>query len=406
MQHYLFPYIWKVKRLLGFSIIGAFLLPSFAQVTNKPGSSYQFKEVNSIEKTAVRDQCRTGTCWSYSTLSFFESELIRMGKGSHDLSEMFVARNAYVEKAKTFVRMGGKHQFDEGGEGHDIPFIIEKYGIVPESVYSGLVNGKTRHDHSQMMAVLKPMVEAIAQEKPGNIGSEWIKAVEGVLDAYLGEIPESFEYQGKTYTPKSFAESLGLNMNDYAMLTSFTHHSYYTPFAIEVPDNWSMQSAWNIPLEEMMDVVNHSLEKGYSVAWATDVSEKGFSFRDGLAIVPIHDSLIKKIGKDDRLFNSAGAEKKGDAFNKPVPEKNIDAEVRQIAFDDQSTTDDHGMHIVAKYIEESTQRPFYLVKNSWGIGNPTQGYVYASESYLRYKTISILVNKNGIPKSIRKKMNW
>ena len=168
------------------------MLPSFAQVTNKPGSAYQFKEINRIEKTEVRDQCRTGTCWSYSTLSFFESELIRMGKGSHDLSEMFVARNAYIEKAKTFVRMGGKHQFDEGGEGHDIPYIIEKYGIVPEAVYSGLVNGKTRHDHSQMMAVLKPVVEAIANEKPGNIGTEWIKAVEGILDAYLGKVPENF----------------------------------------------------------------------------------------------------------------------------------------------------------------------------------------------------------------------
>ena len=273
---------------------GVLFFPAMAQVTNKPGSQYQFKEIHSIEKTAVRDQCQTGTCWSYSTLSFFESELIKMGKGNHDLSEMFVARNAYIEKAITFVRMGGKHQFDEGGEGHDIPFIIEKYGIVPESVYSGLVNGKTRHNHSQLMSVLKPVVDAIAKEKPGQIGPEWIQAVEGILDAYLGKIPESFEYQGKTYTPQTFAKSLGLNMNDYAMLTSFTHHPYYQPFAIEVPDNWSMQTAWNLPLDELIETVNESLKKGHSVAWATDVSEKGFSFRDALAIVPQHDSLIKK----------------------------------------------------------------------------------------------------------------
>jgi bleomycin hydrolase len=377
-----------------------------AQVTNKPGSQYQFKEIHSIDKTAVRDQCQTGTCWSYSTLSFFESELIKMGKGNHDLSEMFVARNAYIEKAITFVRMGGKHQFDEGGEGHDIPFIIEKYGIVPESVYTGLVNGKTRHNHSQLMSVLKPVVEAIAKEKPGQIGPEWIEAVEGILDAYLGKIPESFEYQGKTYTPLTFAKSLGLNMNDYAMLTSFTHHPYYQTFAIEVPDNWSMQTAWNLPLDELMATVNESLEKGHSVAWATDVSEKGFSFRDALAIVPQHDSLIKKVGKDDKLFNSAGAEKKGDAFNKPVVEKTIDSKVRQDAFDNQSTTDDHGMHIVAQYLEETSQTPYYLVKNSWGINNPANGYLYASENYLKYKTISILVNKNGVPKNIRKKMGW
>ncbi len=385
---------------------GVLFFPTMAQVTNKPGSQYQFKEIHSIDKTAVRDQCQTGTCWSYSTLSFFESELIKMGKGNHDLSEMFVARNAYIEKAITFVRMGGKHQFDEGGEGHDIPFIIEKYGIVPESVYTGLVNGKTRHNHSQLMSVLKPVVEAIAKEKPGQIGPEWIEAVEGILDAYLGKIPESFEYQGKTYTPLTFAKSLGLNMNDYAMLTSFTHHPYYQTFAIEVPDNWSMQTAWNLPLDELMATVNESLEKGHSVAWATDVSEKGFSFRDALAIVPQHDSLIKKVGKDDKLFNSAGAEKKGDAFNKPVVEKTIDSKVRQDAFDNQSTTDDHGMHIVAQYLEETSQTPYYLVKNSWGINNPANGYLYASENYLKYKTISILVNKNGVPKNIRKKMGW
>ncbi len=395
-----------MKKIFGFILCGALFFPAIAQVTNKPGSQYQFKEIHSVDKTAVRDQCRTGTCWSYSTLSFFESELIKMGKGSHDLSEMFVARNAYVEKAITFVRMGGKNQFDEGGEGHDIPFIIEKYGIVPESVYSGLVNGKTRHNHNQLMSVLKPVVEAIAKEKPGQIGPEWIQAVEGILDAYLGKIPESFEYQGKTYTPQTFAKSLGLNMNDYAMLTSFTHHPYYQTFAIEVPDNWSMQTAWNLPLDELMETVSESLKKGHSVAWATDVSEKGFSFRDALAIVPQHDSLIKKIGKDDRLFNNAGAEKKGDAFNKPIVEKTIDSKHRQEAFDNQSTTDDHGMHIVAQYMEENSQTPYYLVKNSWGTDNPANGYLYASENYLKYKTISILVNKNGVPKNIKKKMGW
>ncbi len=395
-----------VKKISSIALSLMATVTLLAQQTNKPGSSYSFQEVNTTQKTGVRDQCRTGTCWSYSTLSFLESELLRMGKGSHDLSEMFVARNAYVEKAITYIRMGGKHQFDEGGEGHDIPFIIQKYGIVPEEVYSGLINGKTRHDHSQMMAVLTPFMEALAKEKPGNFGPEWIKAVEGVLDAYMGKIPETFEYQGKTYTPKSYAESLGLNMNDYAMITSFTHHPYYQTFAIEVPDNWAMQTAWNVPLDEFMSIINNSLASGYSVAWATDVSEKGFSFRDALAIVPLHDSLIKKMGKDDRLFNSAGAEKKGNAFNQPSEEKIITAIERQQAFDNQNTTDDHGMHIVAKYIENQTKTPFYLVKNSWGTDNPAQGYLYASETYLKYKTISILVHKKGVPKSIQKKLGW
>jgi bleomycin hydrolase len=195
-------------------------------------------------------------------------------------------------------------------------------------------------------------------------------------------------------------------MNNYVMLTSFTHHPYYRNFAIEVPDNWSMQTAMNLPLNELMETMNYSLEKGFTIAWATDVSEKGFSFRDALAIVPIHDSLIQKIGKDDRLFNSAGAEKKGNAFSQASPEKEITASNRQAAFDSQETTDDHGMHIVAKYLETNTNTPYYLVKNSWGTNNPANGYLYASEAYIKYKTISIMVNKNGIPKSIRKKLGW
>lgn len=395
-----------LKRLLLLSAVCGFSSLGMAQITHTPKNKYNFKQAHSVSRTDVRDQCRTGTCWSYSTLSFLESELIRNGKGSLDLSEMFIARNAYLEKAITYVRMAGKHQFDEGGEGHDIPYIIDKYGIVPESVYTGLVNGKTRHDHSQLMSILKPVVEAMAKEKPGKLGPEWIDAINGILDAYFGKLPETFEYQGKTYTPKTYAASLGLDMNDYVTLTSFTHHPYYKPFAIEVPDNWAMQTAINLPLDEFVAVTNYSLENGYSVAWATDVSEKGFSFRDALAIVPIHDSLIQKIGSDDRLFNSAGAEKKGLAFSEPSPEKEITTELRQMAFDNQETTDDHGMHIVAKYIETNSQTPFYLVKNSWGTKNPAEGYLYASEAYFKYKTISIMVNKNGIPKNIRKKLNW
>lgn len=397
-------YIWTVKK---FSIIAAFafiIQTATAQTTNKPSSSYQFEKIHALDKTQIKDQCRTGTCWSYSTLSFLESELIRKGKGNHDLSEMFVARNAYLEKAITYLRMGGKHQFDEGGEGHDIPFIIDKYGIVPDEVYSGLLHGKTRHNHAQLVSVLSSMVKTLNKSKPGELGPEWQDAINGVLDAYLGEIPESFEYRGKTYTPKSFAESLDLDMDDYTVITSFTHHPFYKPFAIEVPDNWAMQTAWNVELDEMMDVISFSLKEGYSVAWATDVSEKGFSFRDALAIVPQHDSLIRKKGKDNRLFNNAGAVKEGNAFNQPSPEKTIDSEIRQKAFDDQETTDDHGMHIVGVYKEKSSGKNFYHVKNSWGTKNPANGYLYASDAYLRYKTICVMVHKNGIPKKLRKKL--
>jgi len=376
---------------------------SFAQKTNKEGSAYKFEKIHSVDKTTIKDQCRTGTCWSYSTLSMLESELIRKGKGDIDLSEMYIARMAYIDKAITYVRMNGKHQFDQGGEGHDIPYIIAKYGIVPESVYTGLVNGQTRHNHSELMSVLKPVVDAIASKNPGTIGTEWIDAVNGILDAYLGKVPESFEYNGKSYTPKSFANSLELDMDDYVVLTSFTHHPYYTSFALEIPDNWSMQTAINVPLNILTSTVNNSLEKGISVAWATDVSEKGFAYRDGLAIW-VADSLITKKGKDDKHFNNAGAEKQGSVFYNPTKELEVTVGERQAQFNSQRTTDDHGMHIVGLY-KEANGTPFYHVKNSWGDSNEMGGYLFASENYFKMKTISIMVHKDGLTKDLRKKLD-
>jgi hypothetical protein len=231
-----------------------------------------------------------------------ESELIRLGKGQHNLSQMYVARCAYTEKAITYLRMNGNHSFDQGGEGWDIPSIVSKYGIVPESVYTGLKNGATRHDHSEMIAVLKGFMSALVKRDLGTYSENWIPAFEGILDAYLGPIPKEFTYQGKNYTPQSFAASLQLNMSDYVALTSFTHHPDYSHFVIEVPDNWAMDRAYNLPLTEFTNTVINAIDKGYTVAWAADVSEKGFSFRDGLAIVPADESTIKKIkevlGKD------------------------------------------------------------------------------------------------------------
>jgi len=391
-------------RKLVFTLICAGISSfSIAQTTNKEGSNYKFEKVHAVDNTNIKDQCRTGTCWSYSTLSMLESELIRNGKGDVDLSEMFIARMAYVDKAITYVRMNGKHQFDQGGEGHDIPYIIAKYGIVPESVYTGLVNGQKRHNHSELMSVLKPVVDAIAAKKPGTIGTEWIDAVNGILDAYLGKVPESFEYKGKTYTPQSFAKSLDLNMNDYVVLTSFTHHPYYSSFALEIPDNWSMQTAINVPLDELTYSVNNSLKKGISVAWATDVSEKGFAYRDGLAIW-VADSLITKKGEDDRHFNNAGAEKHGSVFYNPTEEMEVTVTERQAQFNSQRTTDDHGMHIVGLY-KEANGTPFYHVKNSWGDSNEMGGYLFASENYFKMKTISIMLHKDGLSKELKKKLD-
>lgn len=372
---------------------------------NKTGSSYAFTPSKLLAATPVEDQCKTSTCWSYSTLSMLESELIRLGKGQHNLSQMYIARCAYTEKAKTYLRMNGNHSFDQGGEGWDIPSIVTQYGIVPESVYTGLKNGATRHDHSEMIAVLKGFMGALVKRETGTYTENWLPAFEGILDAYLGPIPKEFTYEGKTYTPKTFAASLGLNMSDYVALTSFTHHPNYNAFVIEVPDNWAMDRAYNLPLDEFTQTVKTALNKGFSVAWAADVSEKGFSFRDGLAIVPADESTIKKIGTDNAGFNDAGAKKEGNAFSVPVAELLITPEVRQAAFDKQTTTDDHGMHIVGMSTEKNGST-YFLVKNSWGTGNAMGGYFYVSEAYFKYKTISVMLHKDGIDKATARKLGF
>jgi len=301
----------------------------FAQeiITNKTGSKYVFKTLYDLPGTEVRDQCKTATCWSFSTLSMLESELLRTGKG---------------KQLKTN----------------------------PGGTYSKV----------------------------------WIQAVEGVLDAYLGKIPKTFQYRGKEYTPKSLAESLGLNMDDYTALTSFTHHPYNRPFTIEVPDNWSMQQAYNVTLDELTQTTIDALKNGYSVAWAADVSEKGFSFRDGLGIVPVNDTLVKKKGDDSRFFNDAGAMRSGSAFDQPYPEKQITAEIRQDEFDRQLTTDDHGMHITGMLTDQNGTR-YFKVKNSWGSGNHCGGYLYVSESYFRLKTISIMLHRQCIDKKTRERLD-
>lgn len=386
-------------------ICGLFVLQLQAQDvrTNKEGSKYSFEVIADLEANAVENQSRTSTCWSFSALSFLESELIRMGKGEYDLSEMYIVRMAYEDKAEKYIRMHGEINFGEGGAFHDIPYVIEKYGIVPESVYTGLNYGSDKHNHSEMEAVLKAMCDAIIHSRQGHLTTSWKQAISGVLDAYLGPVPESFEYQGKTYTPRSFADGLGLNMSDYVVLTSFTHHPFYSKFIFEVPDNWVMGTVYNLPLDEMVEVIDVSLKEGYSVAWAADVSEKGFSFRYGLAIVPEDESALTVKGKDSKGFNEPGAERTGTQFMEPGPEKNIDQEMRQEGFDNYLTTDDHGMHITGM-VKDQNGDIYYIVKNSWGEANDCGGYFYASVPYVRYKTMNVMVHKDALPKDIRKKL--
>lgn len=375
------------------------------KITNKKDSKYEFTVMKDMEATDVKSQGRTGTCWSFSALSFFESELFRMKKGKHNLSEMFIVRNAYKEKAINYVRMHGKFNFSAGGAFHDIPYIIKKHGIVPEKYYEGKSYGETKtHNHSELDDILKATVDVIVQNPQKTLTPSWTKAVDGVLDAYLGELPKEFEVDGKKYNAKSYAKHLGLDMDNYVVLSSFTHHDFYEKFVLAVPDNWAFGLVHNVPLDELMEAAEHAIMKGYTFAWASDVSEKGFSFRDGLAIVPEDESTIQKQGKDNKHFSDAGAKKVSNAFEEPVAEKKITQEMRQIAYDNYQTTDDHGMHITGM-LKDQKGTKYFIVKNSWGTKhNDCDGYFYASEAFFKYKTMNIMVHKSALPKKLAKKL--
>ncbi len=366
-------------------------------------SGYKFTNLISLPATSVKNQSNTGTCWSFSGISFFESELLRMGKGEYNLSEMFVVRNDYDLKAQKYVRMHGTINFDAGGEFDDISNMFATQGIVPEIVYPGLNYGEKTYDHEELNSVLKAYMSSIIENK--KLTTAWDAGFEGVLDAYLGKNPETFTYKGKEYTPKSFEESLGLNMDDYVMVTSFTHHPFYKPFILEIPDNWAWGEVYNVKIDELTGIIDYSLKNGFTVAWGADVSEKGFSWSNGLAVVPGDDFKdIEGVSQDE--WNALSDREKQVFiydFSYPHKEKAITQEMRQAAFDNYETTDDHGMHITGS-AKDQNGTPFYLVKNSWGTGNRYEGYLYASKAYVQYKTTAIMVNKNGIPPAIRKKL--
>lgn len=372
---------------------------------NKKGGGYLFTKVTNLDATPVQDQNNTGTCWSFSALSYFESELLRMGKGTQNLSEMFVVRQSYIDKADKYVRMHGKSNFGQGGGFWDIPYVLKNYGIVPEEVYNGKnYGGGEKHNHSELEAVLTAIVKTVTDNPQKTLTTSWKKAYTSVVDAYLGSVPESFTYQGKKYTPKEYANSLGLKMDDYVAISSYTHHPFYQPFILEVEDNWAAQPVFNVPLDDMMAVVNNAISKGYTVAWATDVSEKGFSFKNGLAIVPEDETAVAKKGEDNKQFNNAGADKTGTPFDAPCKEKEITQQNRQEAFDNYSTTDDHGMHITGIF-KDQTGKVYYHVKNSWGTkNNDCDGYLFASEAFVKYKTMDIMIHKDALPVDLKKKL--
>ncbi len=388
---------------------------SFAQfgytdpVKNAEGSDYKLTKIAHLDATPVQSQGYTGTCWSFSALSFFESELIRKGNKTPDLlSEMYVVRKAYESKAEKYIRMDGKINFSEGGAFHDIPYVIKNYGIVPLEVYQGLNYGSESHNHSELFAVLDGAVQGLlGYMKNSNfheLSTAWKKSFYGILDAYLGPDPVEFEYKGKKYTPKSYAKAIGLNMDEYVSLTSFSNHEMYKRCMLEIPDNWAWGESYNVNINELFEACEYALKNGYTLAWGADVSEKGFSFKNGMALVPEDPSTIEVKGKDNKNFSDAGADKSSNAFLTPVKEVTITQEMRQKAYDNKTTTDDHGMHIVGIYKDQNGTK-YLLVKNSWGTGNYPKGYLYVSESYFKYKTINIYLHKDGVQPSIRKKLS-
>ena len=390
----------KRFALLAIAILGLSL--SAAAQDDK---GYIFTNNNEVKTVPITNQFRSGTCWCFSTLSFLEEEIMRAGGEQMTLSQMWVVRHAYFEKAVKYVRLHGHLNLAVGGAAHDVTEVIKKHGIVPLEVYSGYNYGTTMPEFGEIDAVIKGYMEAVIKNKNGKLTTAWMNGLNAILDAYFGELPTTFEYKGKEYTPKSFAESLPIDINDYVEITSYTHYPFYTTFALEVPDNWMWEKMYNIPIEELMAIVDAALADNRPVAWAADVSEKGFKGNKGIGIVP-EDTENIVIGSDAEKWGKLSASEKEAqiyAMNEIVKEKAITQEMRQEAYDRYQTTDDHGMVIVGTATTPDGTK-FYHVQNSWGESGPYKGFYYFSRPYVEYKTMDIMVNKNIIPKDIQKKM--
>ncbi len=367
---------------------------------------FEFTDIKVIPTTSVKDQNKSGTCWCFAGTSFFEDEIVRKGGDSLDISEMFTVRKCYEDKAERFIRLYGETNFAAGGSALDVPYVWERYGAVPEEVYSGLQYGEDKHVHGELDAALKAYLQAVVAKPNKKLTTAWRKGLKGILDAYFGEVPETFEYKGKTYTPKTYAESLGLDMKDYVALTSFTHHPFYTQFAVEVPDNWLWGQYWNVPMDELKAIVDNAIDKGYTVVWAADVSEGGFKWTDGVALMPKGktegDMTDTELSRWVKLSDKDRQNDKYD-FKGPVEEIVVTQELRQEMFDNQETTDDHGMEIVGIAKDQNGNR-YYKVKNSWDTNQVYDGFFYVSEPYFLAKTVDILVNREAIPGVIAKKL--
>jgi len=399
-----------LKTISMLLVAGAVTIPAFAQKNGKKAEEkpegYVFTTIKANPVTKVKDQNRTGTCWCFAGISFLESEAIKKGAPETlDLSEMFVVSNAYTDRAVKFVRLDKYMRPGPGSDFGDVLTVVKKHGLVPNSAMPGLNYGEDSHVHGELSAIVTAYATAIAGNPNNTLSTAWVNGLNNILAAYLGEIPEKFNVDGKEYTPKSYAESLGLNPDDYISLTSFTHHPFYEKFVIEIPDNWRWNQSYNIPLDELIAALDNAIEQGYTVGWAADMSERSW-MDNGLAIVPDVEANERSGSDQDRWLGVSRAEKEAILYNLNAPgkEKVIDQNIRQTAFENKQTTDDHAMHIYG-IAKDQNGTKYYMVKNSWGEEyGDYKGHNYVSESYMKYKTINIVVNKAAVPESILNKL--
>ena len=395
------------KRFLSIALAGLATFSAFAQDA-KQDEGFVFTTVKENPITSIKNQNRAGTCWCYSTMAFLEAELLRMGKGEYDFSEMFIVHNTYLDRADKAVRTHGDASFSQGGSFYDVLYGMEHFGLVPEAeMRPGVMYGDSLSNHTELSAVSDAVVAAIAKGRHSKLQSDaegnmlWKKAIESIHDIYLGERPESFTVNGKEYTPKSYYESTGLNADDYVSLTSYTHHPFYESFVLEIQDNWRWAQSYNLPIDELMEVFDNAIMEGYTIAWGSDVSEAGFT-RNGVAVMPDAEKAQELSGSDmAHWLKLSPAEKK--LNEKPQPQKWCTQEERQLGYDNWETTDDHGM-LIYGIAKDQAGNEYYMVKNSWGKSGKYEGIWYASKAFARYKTMNIVVHKDAVPKALRRKL--